>query len=69
MANQDDFAKFRQQKINEREVASAGGEMVFGGGIKKKDDDGPKKIKLSDLKLPGNERPEDAPPRWARPSA
>lgn len=59
-----EFEKFREKKLNEKAAEKHEDDAVFFGQMKKKPepDEGPKKMKLSDLNLPGaDDRPDNIP--------
>jgi hypothetical protein len=62
-SGEHDFEKFREKKINERSAAQHEDDAAFFGTFKKKEpeEDGPKKLRVDDLNLPENERPENVP--------
>ncbi len=64
MTADKEFEKFREKKLNERAAEKTEGDAMFFGSFKKKEEpeDGPKKIKLSDLAIPGqDDRPDNVP--------
>lgn len=59
-----EFEKFREKKLNEREATKHDDEAVFFGSVKKKkeDPDAHRKMKLSELNIPGaDDRPDNIP--------
>ncbi len=65
MTGDQDFDKFREKKLNEKDAAKHEDDAAFFGTFKKKEDEdpnAPKKMKLSDLNIPGkDDRPDNVP--------
>ncbi|MEZ0229016.1 MAG: hypothetical protein ACAI25_10355, partial [Planctomycetota bacterium] len=64
MTADKEFEKFREKKLNEKAAEKTEDEAFFFGSFKKKEEpeEGPRKIKLSDLAIPGqDERPDNVP--------